>query len=408
MLYVFYDSPWEASTRRLSLALAGEVMLVVDSLSAFPDPAQRAVLLDLARQNLGLNLRLMQGEILPRPIAEPADLLGRNVARGMAEAMTRPFRVEILRPAGQVKIAVDVGGALLHVAAPMKRVSGLGTATFLGWALASSLIFAGIAVLFLRNQIRPIRQLALAAEQLGKGRDVPDFRPRGATEVRQAATAFLDMRGRILRAIRQRTEMLAGVSHDLRTPLARMKLQLEMMPKTAAGIDGLRQDVSEMERMVEGYLAYARGADGEAARPADLARLMREVLAGFKRQGAEMPLTAPESLVLPLRAVAMRRCLTNLLDNALRHGSKVAVALGRDDAQHAVVTIDDDGPGIPLAKREDVFRPFTRLDEARSAESGGAGLGLTIARDVARGHGGELTLEDSPLGGLRAKLVLPL
>jgi two-component system osmolarity sensor histidine kinase EnvZ len=263
--------------------------------------------------------------------------------------------------------------------------------------------------MFMRNQIRPIRRLALAAERFGKGRDVPNFRLEGALEVRQAAAAFLVMRERILRQIRQRTELLAGVSHDLRTPLTRMKLQLALMGDSP-DVEELVADVSEMQAMVEGYLAFARGEGDESMQSTDLVRLIHEVAAGQRREGAEitLDLNASDIPMLPLRPNAMRRCLSNLVANARRHATHIWVSVVPRDYEMIDIFVDDNGSGIPRARREEVFKPFVRGDREQASPAGGTGLGLTIARDIARSHGGEITLADSPHGGLRAIIRLPL
>jgi two-component system osmolarity sensor histidine kinase EnvZ len=294
----------------------------------------------------------------------------------------------------------------LQVAAPRKRLFTPTTYIFVLWMAGSSLVLLAIASIFMRNQVRALRRLAAAAEGFGKGRDVPNFRLEGATEVRQAAAAFLKMRDRIQRQITQRTEMLAGVSHDLRTPLTRMRLALELLGEEGPTVEEIKADVMVMERMVQGYLDFARGEGPEQPRDTDVSLLVEEVAAALRREGADLSLALPEEFVLPLRPDAMRRCLANLLGNARRFGSHIWVTAlpGRRGID---ILIDDDGTGIPPAERENVFRPFFRLDAARNRKAGGVGLGLTIARDVARGHGGDLTLEDSPQGGLRVRLHLP-
>jgi two-component system osmolarity sensor histidine kinase EnvZ len=260
----------------------------------------------------------------------------------------------------------------------------------------------------MKNQVRAIRRLAGAAEAFGLGRDIGAMKPEGAQEVRQAAIAFNRMQERIRRFVAQRTEMLAGISHDLRTPLTRMRLGLAVLPRTEEeeeDIAALTEDVEEMERMVAAYLAFARGEGGEQPRPADLAEIVRDVAQKARRDGAEVAVEAPGSLVLPLRQDALRRCLANLLDNARKHARRIAVAVSeqpREAGSWAQVTVDDDGPGIPEGQREEAFRPFATLS------AGGTGLGLAIARDIARAHGGDIVLEDSPLGGLRARVRLPV
>jgi two-component system osmolarity sensor histidine kinase EnvZ len=267
-------------------------------------------------------------------------------------------------------------------------------------------VLLAIASVFMRNQVKALRRLSIAADNFGKGRDVPNFRPEGATEVRLAGSAFLKMRERLQRQITQRTEMLAGVSHDLRTPLTRMRLELEFLVGAGPEVEELRADVIAMERMVQGYLDFARGEGPEQPGDTDLISLIEEAAAAARRDGADISLALPEDYVLPLRPDAMRRCIANLLSNARRYGSHIWVtALPVTDGVD--IMIDDDGPGIPAAERENVFRPFFRLDPSRNPSTGGVGLGLTIARDVARGHGGDLTLEESPHHGLRVRLHLP-
>ncbi len=271
--------------------------------------------------------------------------------------------------------------------------------------MGASLLLFGIAALFMRNQVRSIRRLAAAAEAFGIGRDIGAIKPEGATEVRQAATAFNRMQERIRRFLQQRTEMLAGVSHDLRTPLTRLRLALAVLPageELRQDVADMTADVEEMERMIAAYLAFARGEGTEQARPTDITAVLQEVAAGARRAGAEVVLDSPSELVLPLRADALRRAVTNLVDNARRHARHVALAASRLGERFVLVTVDDDGPGIPVDRREDAFRPF------ESDSSGGTGLGLSIARDIVRAHGGDIVLEDSPLGGLRARIQLPV
>jgi two-component system osmolarity sensor histidine kinase EnvZ len=290
--------------------------------------------------------------------------------------------------------------------APRRRLFSSTTYIVILWMVGTSLALLAVATIFMRNQVRPIRRLATAADEFGKGRDSDDFRIEGASEVRQAAAAFNLMRDRIRRQLSQRTEMLAGVSHDLRTPLTRMKLALAMMGD-GPDVADLKGDVSEMERMVGGYLAFAKGEGREPAVEIDLSELLHEVVGAALREGANIQLDAEEDLRLTLRPEAMRRCLTNLIGNAQRHAKSIWVAAAyHGDAVE--ITIDDDGSGIPPDKREEVFRPFYRIDSSRNPETGGIGLGLTIARDVMRSHGGELTLSESPQGGLRASLRLPV
>jgi two-component system osmolarity sensor histidine kinase EnvZ len=305
-----------------------------------------------------------------------------------------------------VIVQVQLSNDVLEAVVSRKRLFSSTTYVFVLWMVGTSLILFAVAMVFMRNQVKPIRRLAVAADNFGKGRDVSRFKPEGAREVRQAAAAFLAMRERIMRQISQRTEMLAGVSHDLRTPLTRMKLQLAML-KSSSGTEELKGDVEEMEHMLEGYLAFARGEGAETPQPTNVNTILEETVAQARRNAVSVDLHTEGDLVVPLRPQAFKRSLMNLIDNAIRYANTISVRAGKR-GNAIEITIDDDGPGIPEDKREEVFRSFYRLESSRNRETGGVGLGLTIARDVIRGHGGDITLNDSPLGGLRARIRLPL
>ena len=304
---------------------------------------------------------------------------------------------------------IQLKDGVLHLVVPRARVTASNADIFIIWMIGSSLVLIAIAGLFLRNQIRPIERLAYAAENFGKGRTVEGFKPYGATEVRRAASAFMQMRERIERFVQQRTDMLAGISHDLKTPLTRMRLQLAMMKKDADS-EALASDLLEMERMVNEYLDFARGEGGEAAEPADLAVLLAEAVADAARAhdaGSRIGLMIADPVTLAIKRNALKRCLVNLIDNALKYGGRVEVGVKRA-GRRIEISIEDNGPGIAEDRREEAFRPFRRLDEGRNLQTGGVGLGLAIARDIARAHGGDVALENSPLGGLRAVIRLPV
>ncbi|MBF0374891.1 MAG: HAMP domain-containing protein [Alphaproteobacteria bacterium] len=404
--YIFYTNHWETLSRRLAEGLAGDVAVVVELLRVAPGPVERARVLYVAERALTLGVALDFGAILPNAPERPGDQATATLATALEERLGQPFDIKLVGSEREIVVRVQLPDGVLSVTASRKRLFSSTTYIFVLWMLGMSLVLIGVATVFMRNQVRSVRRLAAAADSFGKGHDVPDFKPEGAAEVRRAAIAFNLMRDRIRRQIAQRTEMLAGVSHDLRTPLTRMKLQLAMMGE-ADGVADLQEDVAEMERMVEGYLSFARGEGGEAAIPTDLVALLEERVAGFRRQGAAIDLHCEEGLSLPLRPQAMGRCLDNLIGNAVRYAGHVALRAGRR-VDGVEITVDDDGPGIPLDRREDVFKAFVRLETSRNRQTGGVGLGLTIARDIVRGHGGDVTLEDSPWGGLRVRLRLPL
>jgi two-component system osmolarity sensor histidine kinase EnvZ len=404
-LQLFYGNHLDVVSRRMSSAIAGEIAYTVELLRQFQAPADREWVLQMAREQFTLGIKLEPGAELER--RKRVNLLGPmddDLAAALTQKFNAPFTMDWTSDPHTVLIRLQLPDGVLDVQAPRKRLA-IGTLfLFVGWLVGSALLLFTIAALFMRNQVRAIRRLARSAEAFGMGRDVPQIRPEGAAEVRQAAAAFNRMQERIRRFLAQRTEMLAGVSHDLRTPLTRLRLALAMLPRT----EELRQDVAEMtadveemERMIGGYLAFARGEGTEQAEAVNLATILDDVAAGARRAGASLDVDVPADLTLKLRANAVRRAVTNLVDNARRHAKHVVLA-ATPQGRSVLVTVDDDGPGIPAHRRESVFRPF------ESGSSGGTGLGLTIARDIVRAHGGEIVLEDSPLGGLRARIRLPV
>ncbi|HTO80994.1 MAG TPA: ATP-binding protein [Methylomirabilota bacterium] len=401
---VFYETHWDTVTKRLARGVAGDIATIIAMMPE--DPAQRQQLFDVAQKSMLLNIAFVPGARLPDlPSTMRETLVDENLNSALAGYVQRKFLTDTRSLEAIVEIHIQLPDGVLRVEVPRRRLFSSTTYLVILWMIGSSLALFSIALLFMRSQVRPIRRLASAVEAFGKGRDSTDFRIEGASEVRQTAAAFNQMRDRVRRQIAQRTEMLAGVSHDLRTPLTRMKLALAMLGETSE-VGDLKADVSEMEKMVGGYLAFARGEGREPAVESDLTDLLRDVVNAAAREGAAIALEAEPGLSLTLRPDAMRRCLANLIGNAQRYAKAIRVAAGRRD-DGIEMTVDDDGPGIPPERREDVFRPFFRLEPSRNPETGGTGLGLTIARDVARSHGGDLTLLESPLGGLRARLWLP-
>ncbi|MBI4183353.1 MAG: HAMP domain-containing protein [Proteobacteria bacterium] len=404
---IFYDRHWDTITRRLAGAVAGDVAMIVETMAQTNADQRADWIFPAARQAMNLEavfipgLRLENRPDWGRDTEDYDDL-----ADALEERVGHPFVIDETAPGRDVQVRVQLAAGVLAVLVPRKRLFSTTTYIVVMWMVGTALLLIVIATLFMRNQVKPIRRLAAAADSFGKGREVPTFKPEGAAEVRQAAAAFNLMRERLQRYISQRTEMLAGVSHDLRTPLTRMRLQLAMMGHSPE-IEELERDLGEMQRMIDGYLAFARGEGGEKPVPSDVTGLLEEVVALARKGGAAIDLHHEESLSALVRPEAFRRCLTNLIDNAVRHGAHVAVRAGRrGDAIELVV--DDDGPGIPPEQREEVFKPFVRLDDSRNPETGGGGLGLTIARDVIRSHGGDVVLGESPTGGLRVRLWLPV
>ncbi len=406
-LQVYYGNHLNLVYRRLSGGVAGEIAFTLELMRRDWAPEERAWAIQQARQTFNLRMRLEPGAILPASVrfANVPGPMDDDLEFALREKLTEPFQLDWQYDPDSVLVRVQMPDGVLDVLAPRKRVD-LGTFyLFVAWLVGTSLLLFAIAALFMRNQVRAIRRLSAAAEAFGMGRDIGAIKPEGAVEVRQAASAFNRMQERIRRFLIQRTEMLAGVSHDLRTPLTRLRLALAMLPPRpdlAADVVEMTADVEEMERMIEAYLAFARGEGTEQAEPVDLSQMLEEVAAGARRAGALVTLNVAPGLILKLRENAARRAITNLVDNASRHAGRVELAAAPAGARGVNVMVDDDGPGIPPERRESVFRPF------ESDAAGGTGLGLTIARDIVRAHGGEIVLEDSPLGGLRARIRLPI
>ena len=403
--FVFMERHSQSVTSLLSAATTRDIAAVIDLSNAAPSEEAFHGIIDIARERLSLNVALLPPTPLPPASSQPFfSLLDRTLSRQITEQIGLPFWIDTVGNSNLVEIRIALPDHLLRVFAQRSQTYASNSQIFIFWMVGTSLVLIGIAVLFLRNQIVPIQRLADAAERFGKGRPAPEFRPRGAREVRQASAAFIEMRERIIRQIEQRTTMLAGVSHDLRTILTRFRLQLELLGQ-GADTDEMRQDIDDMAHMLEGYLAFAGGDAGEKATAANLRELLAKVVEQARGR-KPVTLEIAGDPIVTLRPLGFRRCIGNLVANAQRHGNRVVVAARHEDGW-LTVTVDDDGPGIAPPDRDAVFRPFHRLDDARNLEHSGTGLGLPIARDIARTHGGDIELGDSPLGGLRATVRIP-
>ncbi|CAM5222803.1 histidine kinase OS=Bosea thiooxidans OX=53254 GN=SAMN05660750_00484 PE=4 SV=1 [Bosea thiooxidans] len=404
--YVFMERHWQTVTQRLSSAVSADIAMLIDVYESYPQDADTTTLSRIAAERLGMDLDIIPNSDLPAPGPRPFfSLLDNALSTELSQQVARPFWLDTVGRSSLIEIRIKLGKDVMRILTRRNAAYASNSHIFLLWMIGTSLILLTIAVLFLRNQIRPILKLADAAEAFGKGRDA-DFRPRGAREVRRAGNAFIEMKRRVERSIGERTTMLNGVSHDLRTILTRFKLSLALMERTSE-IEALEKDVDEMSRMLEDYLAFARGDAGEVAVETDIRALLEELKSDAERQGHQTGLEVVGDPLVVIRPDAFRRLLTNLVSNAARYGDRIAIR-ATHDARYLIVMIDDDGPGIPPDQREEVFRPFFRLDEARNVDGGGTGLGLAIARDIARAHGGDIILGDSPLGGLRATVRLPV
>ena len=405
--FVFMERHWNVVTQRLSAGVVQDIAALIDVYRAYPQDKDQTQIRTIAQQRLGLVVDFLPAGEMPPPGPKPFfSLLDQTLSEELRKQIARPYWIDTVGKSALVEIRIQLDNNVMRIYARRNAAYASNSEIFLLWMVGTSAVLLFVAIIFLRNQIKPILKLADAAEAFGKGRDAPNFRPRGAREVRRAAQAFIEMKTRVERAIEQRTTMLAGVSHDLRTVLTRFKLELALIDESPE-VEAMKKDIDEMARMLEGYLAFARGDLGESAAPTDMAAFLEELKDDAERHGHTATVLFHGAPIVTVRPAAFKRCLANLVSNAARYASSIAIT-GHRDHRYLTITVDDDGPGIPLAQREDVFKPFLRLDDARNQDEGGTGLGLAIARDIARSHGGDIALGDSPMGGLRATVKVPV
>jgi len=399
---LFFGPNLSLVSRRFSQSVGGEIAQTLELLRRYPSPADQAWIIKSAAANNYLivsvkphtHLALRKTPDLPGP-------MDNDLATSLQQFVVRPAVTDWSSDPVYVVVSIQLNNEVVVIKVPRKRLVDSTLVLFLVWVSGSAVLFSVIAALFMRNQVRAIHRLARAADSFGRGQDRGPIRLEGATEVRLAAAAFNLMQERIRRFLGQRTEMLAGVSHDLRTPLTRLRLAVAMLPNQGPDTLDMTADLEEMDRMIAAYLSFARGDGEEQPQTIDLDTLLDDIAAAGRRAGAAIERGPPVGVAIRARPDALRRAITNLTDNAARHGEHVEISVVASD-RNAQILIDDDGPGMPEHMREHAFRPFT------SNAAGGTGLGLTIARDVVRSHGGEIHLETSPLGGLRARIRLPI
>ncbi len=406
-IYIFYDRHWSSMTRNLSASLAGEVAILVQEVQ-FSTGNERNYRKELMKDLMNVDITFTPRNSFTA--LEKHDPRFHELSHQLQRRIAFPFSIRQVPPEDNILVQVQMYDSTLNVLVGKKRLVSSTTYIFILWMIGSAVITLGIAVLFLRNQIRPITQLAKVSDAFGRGQDVGEFRPSGAREIRQAGRAFLTMRSRIMRQVETRTAMLNAISHDLRTPLTRLKLQLEMQPETTV-FGGMRKDIDEMQSMIQEYLDFAKGAEGEESQSVLLLPFLQETVDPFVRNSAAVLLLCDENPAITIRPRHMRRVLDNLITNALRYGKECtvrALMLGGN----VVIYVEDKGPGIPEDQFEEVFKPFRRLEPSRNFSTGGAGLGLSIARDIVQAHGGDITLKNSvsdmgEVRGLQVRVRLP-
>lgn len=411
--YIFLERPWDNLVDKLAFALSGEIYNIneqINHLSSNNEAVQNII--NSARDNLAISISFDKYSAVDKSKNRPISFVWKRIEDKLRDKlnfrMNTPFNIITFPDTGEFEVNILLeNNRVITYRCSQKRITSPTTHIFLLWLIGTSVFLMAVAIIFMKNQLRPIRRLAIAAEQIGKGRDINYFKIEGASEVRQAAKAFLEMRNRIKKQIEQRTAMLAGVSHDLKTPITRMKLQLAMM-KDLPDVDCFLQDIHEMERMLEGYLAFARGEGDENTEIVGIKSILERIIVKFKRESHDIEYSFDNDLMIYIRPVAMERALGNIVGNACKYAKKTWVAFSRKEKDILEITIEDNGPGIAAASREDVFRPFFRLEKSRNTKTGGIGLGLSIAQDIINAHGGEIILEDSKKGGLKVIVHLPL
>ena len=407
--YFFFERHWDDVGRRLVLAVAGEIALISEKIIiANNDPKLEIKIFEDAANYFGAKLQVIPNSILTdRELLHPKNSrLDRALSKSLKERIKFPHTFDTVKNLNKVIIYVQLPNKILRTEISKKRLYSSTTYIFIAVMIVSSLFLLGLAVFFLRRQISPLKELSNAADAFGKGDTFFALKPRGADEVRHVTHAFLDMRERIRLHIEQRTNMLAGVSHDLRTPLTRMKLQIEMLDKNEDKI-GLKEDVSQMEQMLEAYLSFIKEKEMEIRVKSDISKLIGSIILDAKRNGDIIVPKKIQIVDAKVRINDLRRAITNLTSNACRESKNVEISLIKKD-KNALIIVDDDGPGIKEKDYSSVFKAFYRIESSRNLSTGGLGLGLTIARDIARSHGGEIKLEKSNLGGLRATLSVPI
>ena len=409
LAYFFFERHWEDVGRRLVLSVAGEIALITDEIINSDGNLEKENLtIKNAQKYFGANITIIKNKLLSAEELNHPNLsrLDKALNKSLKERIDKPHTFNTTNNKNRVNIMVQLPKDVLSVNISKKRLYSSTTYIFIAVMISFSFILLVIAIYFLRRQISPLKQLSTAADAFGKGDTFYPLKPRGADEVRHLTHAFLNMRERIRLHIEQRTAMLAGVSHDLRTPLTRMKLQIEMLDQKEAK-NGLSIDVDQMEQMIEEYLSFIKEKETDIIVNIDLAKMLGDIILDAQRNNDKIIPKLIESVDAKVRKSDLRRAITNLTSNACRESNTVEISLLKKD-KYAEVIVDDDGPGIKKEDYSNVFKAFYRTDSSRNLSTGGIGLGLTISRDIARSHGGEIKLEKSPLGGLRAVLSIPI
>ena len=409
-IFIFYERHWDTVTRHMASQLAAEIELLADRLGSNPDKATIDLIQTTGWQYFSFPVQHNPDGVFPGPNEGQPDSYAETMLRlELSRRLSQDWHVDLVSDPNLIFVDLKLDNGVIRIYASRKRIFSSTSWTFFGWTLGSSILLFAVALLFMRGQVQPILRLANAARALGLGRQAQDYRLEGAREVRLAGRAFQAMRHRIMRQLNERTEMLAGVSHDLRTPLTRIRLQLALMGETEDA-QAIRADLVEMEEMIDAYLSFAAGEGEEPPEDMDLPKMLERITATTRNaHGYEITFKppSPEIPVFPLRRKAIRRAIENVVSNAIAFSSQAEISANyRND--EVTIIIDDNGAGIPAERRADALRPFVRLETSRNRQTGGTGLGLSITNDIILGHGGEWTRDDAPVGGLRVIMKMPV
>ena len=409
-IVAFFDGTWGRVGHRLANNLTSDMAMVMEMVNK--SPKNVAAVKQAAKVNLDLDVNVYSRKDKHEAVNKVIKKNKNELVTGFLEQnLKKKFPADLTsvywnRESSLLTVFIDTSDRMFKFVTSSKNIFSTSIFGFVAWMVGTSVLLFIVAAAFLRIQVRSIADLAKAAEDFGKGIDDKNFKPYGSSEVRTAGLAFIKMKERIQRQISERTQMLAGVSHDLRTPLTRMKLQATMLQ--GQDKEDMLSDIAEMEKMLEGYLSFVNGEGGEKASFVDMNELILSVINKYRTKDAFIRYRTNDQVsAIQGREQALKRAMTNIISNALKYGKTVAVALESND-RRLEIAVDDDGPGIPADKREDVFKAFYRLEESRNKETGGIGLGLAITKDVIVSHGGKIELQDSPLGGLRVLISIPL
>ena len=406
---VFYQTSWNIISKRLTQSVAADIKVVIKLI----DYGHKFKAFRIANDDFKMKVKLEKNKDLNplslqsfRQAFRPSKSILSERLQQALEDLNRPFFYDLSDLNQGAKIAIQLNKDLLIIYVDKDRLySGLAF-VFLLWMFFATVVLLLIAYFFMKSQIRPLKRLAIIAETFGRGLDAPEIKESGALEIRQTTNAFNQMRTRIKRFLKQRTDMLAGVSHDLRTPLTRMKLQLSLS-KNLNTKKELEYDINEMTAMLDSYVSFVKSETPDPIEQINFHELLLEICESTKIKNNKINLEIFKEIKSSGRPLQLRRCFVNLIENAVRYSKKIIIELNSDD-ENIIVNIVDDGPGIPQNKYDDVFKPFFTLDPSRNKLKGESGLGLTISRDIVRSHGGDISLSKSVLNGLKVTVTLPI